>query len=105
MDDIHQCIEFKPELSVYVPTAFTPNGDGLNDVFYIEGYPMKVMEFWVYNRWGEQLFYTQDPKSGWDGRRFQNGEISPQDLYLYKTSVKGEHGEIRELTGCFQLVH
>ncbi len=100
-----QYIEFKPELTVYIPNAFSPNDDGLNDVFRIQGEPFKVLKFWVYNRWGEELFFTSDPSSGWDGRRMRDGNCSPQDTYIYKTEILGEHGEIQEMTGSFLLIH
>lgn len=52
---------------LYVPTAFTPNGDGLNDVLtpYTNG--IRTIEFWVYDRWGELLFYTDKIGEGWNG--------------------------------------
>ena len=58
--------------SVWAPNIFSPNGDGLNDVFYVRG-PIDPIEyrFLVFNRWGEVVFETEDPNMGWDGT--QNG--------------------------------
>ncbi len=51
-----------------VPTAFTPNGDGVNDVFMPSGLTFQNMvEFRVFNRWGQEVFLSNDPRKGWDG--------------------------------------
>lgn len=52
---------------VFVPNAFSPNGDGQNDVLYVRGPCIATVEFSVYNRWGERVFRTEDPAIGWDG--------------------------------------
>lgn len=52
---------------VFVPNAFSPNGDGQNDVLYVRGPCIETVEFSVYNRWGELVFRTTDPTLGWDG--------------------------------------
>ena len=54
---------------IYVPTGFTPNGDGLNDLLKVVPYGIKEFKhFTLYNRWGELVFRTTDPAKGWDGR-------------------------------------
>lgn len=50
-----------------LPTAFTPNGDGENDIFIIRGGPFDYVDFKIYNNWGEIVFQTDDPNEGWDG--------------------------------------
>lgn len=52
---------------LYLPNAFSPNADGRNDVLYVRGNCIKVLQFDVYNRWGERVFSTTDPALGWDG--------------------------------------
>lgn len=62
---IRQCV-----FGIHLPTAFTPNRDGKNDVFRVFVYEkLKSFELTVYNRWGERIFYTTDPQKGWDGSR------------------------------------
>ncbi|MCC6723524.1 MAG: PKD domain-containing protein, partial [Saprospiraceae bacterium] len=59
-----------PAEQVYVPNAFSPNGDGINDVFKAypaQGVDFQEFEFLVFDRWGNQLFISQDPTNGWDG--------------------------------------
>lgn len=63
----------KGACKLYVPTAFTPNGDGLNDVFkasYGENITRFIME--IYNRWGQKVFESSDIRKGWNGTYQQN---------------------------------
>jgi len=67
---------------VLIPNAFSPNGDGLNDVFRIENFKyQKLLEFRVFDRWGNQVFETTSPSKGWDGT--QNGKALNPDVYHY----------------------
>ena len=52
---------------LYFPNAFSPNGDGQNDVLYVRGNCIKALDLQIYNRWGERVFETTDPGFGWDG--------------------------------------
>ncbi|RYZ46649.1 MAG: gliding motility-associated C-terminal domain-containing protein [Sphingobacteriales bacterium] len=76
---------------VFMANAFTPNGDGVNDVFYPQSNgKVEVKYFRVFNRWGELLyertnFYTNDIKFGWDGRA--RGIIASPDVYVYTVLV------------------
>ncbi|MEM6395317.1 MAG: gliding motility-associated C-terminal domain-containing protein [Bacteroidota bacterium] len=69
---------------VFVPNAFTPNGDDLNDVFQIEGTTLELFEeaeWLIYNRWGEEMFRSDSPFGRWDGTH--NDEQLPPDVYGY----------------------
>jgi gliding motility-associated-like protein len=70
---------------LYVPNAFTPNGDGTNDFFHVYGYGYNEMLFQVFNRWGEKMFETTDPAEGWDGTF--KGEAMPPGVYVYQVVV------------------
>lgn len=61
---------------VGVPTAFSPNGDGNNDVLFVKGYALASVSFTVYNRYGEEIFTTTDQNIGWDGT-FENRDQNP----------------------------
>ena len=52
---------------VFVPNVFSPNGDGQNDILYVENRCLLSIEFIIYDRWGEKMFESNDPKQGWDG--------------------------------------
>ncbi|MFA6261226.1 MAG: SBBP repeat-containing protein [Bacteroidia bacterium] len=66
---------------IYIPNSFTPNKDGINDVFFVRGIGIKYMDLTIYNRWGEQVFHTTDILSGWDGSN--NNVACPTDSYFY----------------------
>ncbi len=84
-----------------IPSAFTPNNDGRNDLFL----PIKPdncmitdFEMQVFNRWGKLIFQTRNPDDGWDGR--DNGQSAPSDVYVYwlKYTAIGNDNEINEST-------
>ena len=64
-----------------VPNAFSPNGDGINDIVKVEGKGIIRMEFRIYNRWGQQVYMGTDPKAGWDGTL--DGVPQPMEVYTY----------------------
>lgn len=67
---------------MYIPNAFSPNGDGMNDVLYVRGRCLKNFTFQVFNRWGELVFETSDQNIGWDGT--QNGQLLNTGVFVYK---------------------
>ena len=73
---------------IYVPNAFTPNGDGDNDVLFVRGTLIKEMEFRIYDRWGELVFESFDRFTGWDGF-FREKQMDPDvyDYYLRVTCI------------------
>ncbi|MEL7248228.1 MAG: choice-of-anchor L domain-containing protein [Bacteroidota bacterium] len=90
-------------LDYRVPDIFSPNNDGVNDVFrpFFLG-EMDVVEVRVYNRWGQLVFESNDPSNpGWDGT--YNGKAAPSDAYLWEISV-GLSGDIKHETGHVTLV-
>src|SRR4051794_21122795 len=60
--------EVVPPLQLYNPSAFTPNGDGLNDTFGIKGDGIKNYHIYVFDRWGKVIFESSNPKEQWDGK-------------------------------------
>jgi gliding motility-associated-like protein len=76
-------IDVDIDMTEYIPTAFTPNGDGLNDLFRIRGLRyQKIVDFKIYNRWGQVVYdYKTGDSQGWDGTLF--GEPQPMGVYNY----------------------
>ena len=70
---------------VFVPNAFTPNGDGKNDILYVRGEVVTEVTFMVYDRWGEKVFETHDLTTGWDGT-FRGRPCEP-GVYDYHLQV------------------
>ena len=64
-----------------VPTAFTPNGDGNNDVLYVKGGPFTKLSFRVYNEWGNMIFQSESQSAGWDGS--YKGKLQPGGTYVW----------------------
>jgi gliding motility-associated-like protein len=72
---------------LYVPSAFSPNGDGHNDLFRITPiYNYTLTRLSIYNRTGRMIFNTADPGTGWDGT--YNGEPQPPGAYIYFIEMK-----------------
>lgn len=86
-----------------MPNAFSPNGDGLNDVFKIANLRYdKMTEFRIFNRWGRQVFETNVPTQGWDGTI--KGEPAPTDVYYYSIKITLPGGEQKVLKGDVTLL-
>jgi gliding motility-associated-like protein len=89
-------LDDKPQL--FAPNAFSPDGDGVNDVFRIEGYGEKNMMLTIYNRWGEQLWQTNNMQMGWDG--MYRGSFVKNDVYVYVLTYNGVcHAEEQRVIG------
>jgi gliding motility-associated-like protein len=93
-----------PETTIKMPTAFTPNGDGVNDVVYVQGWGIKeLLEFTIFNRWGQQIYASNDIKEGWNGKF--NGVLQNSDVYIYKVKVKTWRDEELKEEGHINLLH
>ncbi len=71
---------------VFFPNAFTPNGDGLNDVLRIRGNALSEVMFIIFDRWGERIFETNSVDGAWDGT--YKGKLLPPDVYGYYLEAK-----------------
>jgi gliding motility-associated-like protein len=89
---------FDADVQLFAPNAFSPNDDGVNDVFQVLGYGENSTELTIYNRWGEQLYTTNSLAKPWDGR--YNGTVVKNDVYVYVLKYTGtctgskEHSQI-----------
>lgn len=87
---------------IYIPNVFTPNGDGVNDVFLVYGNTIETMRLVIYNQWGQELFITTDKQKGWDG--LYKGNPSAVGRYSYALEVKVQGGNKITRAGSFNLV-
>jgi gliding motility-associated-like protein len=96
------------EKNIFIPTAFTPNADGLNDRFTIHGTGVSMIRsLRVYNRWGEMIyekrnFYPGDNSSSWDGRFM--GREAPAAAYVYFAELECGAGNVFSRKGTITLV-
>lgn len=90
------------ETDVFVPTAFSPNGDGTNDILYVRSNYIKKMEFQIYNRWGELMFRSTDKSIGWDG--MYEGKLMSPDVYAFSLQVTCSNGATYQKLGNVTLI-
>ncbi|MBL7902390.1 MAG: gliding motility-associated C-terminal domain-containing protein [Bacteroidia bacterium] len=101
LDTVIKAVPVLEDFALYVPNAFTPNGDGLNDVFRAAGTGIHSYRLEIYNRWGHNLFASEDFLQGWDG--YYKGEPSQEDVYSYKIIYSTEGGKTFEKSGWVML--
>lgn len=89
---------------IYVPNAFTPDGDGLNDIFKARGTDISSFEMEIYNRWGELVFRSDDIDRGWNGSLRGNAYYCPPDVYQYRIVATEHEGKVFELKGHVTLL-
>jgi gliding motility-associated-like protein len=91
------------EFTLDVPKAFTPNGDGINDIVYVRGWGIKeLLEFRIYNRWGQEIFYTEDINQGWDGTFL--GKLQNIDTYAYYVKARFFNNAEKDKKGTINLL-
>jgi gliding motility-associated-like protein len=101
-DTLCRSIQASVNPLVEVVTAFTPNKDGKNDFAVVIGFGVSKMTFRIFNRWGQLVFESNDPKIGWDGRF--NGADQPIDVYGYTLDAELLTGEKLKKSGSITLV-
>jgi gliding motility-associated-like protein len=80
-------INIKSDTSLYIPNAFSPNGDGNNDLFEVYGRELKTVHMEVFNRWGEKVYDSMgNPYASWDGK--YKGELQPPSVYVFSVEVE-----------------
>ncbi|MGB0425066.1 MAG: gliding motility-associated C-terminal domain-containing protein, partial [Flavobacteriales bacterium] len=94
------CIEDPAKL--FVPDIFSPNGDGLNDLLFVRGRGLAELNFQIFDRWGDQIFTSNNVDFGWDGRF--RGSKMPTGVYVYMLRAKLSDGTILEQNGDITLV-
>jgi gliding motility-associated-like protein len=91
------------EQDVFVPSAFSPNGDGINDIFHVTARKLiTLQEFKIMNRWGQQIFETRDISKGWDGNF--KGKMQDPGVYYYMIKVASPTGKTQFLKGDITLI-
>ncbi len=95
------CIEMEPQL--IVPSAFSPNNDGINDIFYISSQFTGEYQFQVFSKWGELIFASEDPEEGWDGT-LPTGEQAQEGVYTFSLISRGYQNQLDEQKGTITLI-
>jgi gliding motility-associated-like protein len=108
-DSICYTIFVNREEMVFVPNSFSPNNDGLNDVFFpvLSGFNLNEIqyEFGIYNRYGERIFYSEDPNQAWIGNVYGNEFYAQIDGYTWSLQITtSSFSEPIELTGSVVII-
>lgn len=102
-DTIYKIVSVIPQTTVFIPNTFTPDGNNFNNVFIPVIYDVQNYEFWIYDRWGEQIFYSNILREGWDGT--YKGRNCQDGIYTYKVKFSDiKSNEIEILTGHISLL-
>lgn len=117
--DIYGCVEqdtiIVKVILLEVPDAFTPDGDGINDVLYVynllgrgvdvTGDALESLDFKIFNRWGEVIFETTDINIGWDGKHMKTGRYMEVGVYVWLLTATTADGEdIGPMSGNVSLI-
>ena len=86
----------------FIPNAFTPNGDGNNDVFMVFGEGIRNVELRVFNRWGEKVYESNNQFAGWDGT--YKGQLQNTNVFVYEVTATYLDGKTIDKSGTVTLV-
>ncbi|MFN8293603.1 MAG: gliding motility-associated C-terminal domain-containing protein [Chitinophagales bacterium] len=107
--DVHNCtasatihVRVMNDAEISMPTAFSPNGDGVNDILRPLGFNVKSIRWKVFNRWGELVFQTNEWNTGWDGT-FKTVE-QPLGVYVYTIEATFMNKKVKHYNGNVTLV-
>lgn len=105
-DTASQHFEMKNFYTFWAPDAFSPDGDGVNDIFICKGVGINnnTFNFIIYNRWGEPIFETNDLYTGWDGRVADKSKLSEMGSYTWIAHFKDNSGEKHIRWGVVTLI-
>jgi gliding motility-associated-like protein len=111
IDTVSHEIVIHPDFTFYIPNAFSPNDDGVNDIFLGRGVGIKKYNFWIFDRWGNLIFNTEDINEGWDGGTTSSKDNiidgtqgCLQDVYVWKVRVIDIIGKIHDYKGVVTLI-
>jgi gliding motility-associated-like protein len=101
VDTVTKSIRVEPDFNLYIPNSFTPNEDDRNEIFQAKGTGIKTFKINIFDRWGEQMFETNDITKGWDGNF--KGQACKSDVYVWKLRATDVNGKAKELNGHVTL--
>ncbi|GIV40870.1 MAG: hypothetical protein KatS3mg034_0180 [Vicingaceae bacterium] len=102
-DTVSKPLRIEPDFAVFIPNAFTPDGDGDNETFFLKGYGIVEddFQFMIFNRWGDMIYYTEKFEP-WDGK--VDGKLAPQGVYIYRIILKDIFDVKHEYIGNVNLI-
>ena len=105
-DTTEVIVDIVPEITYFLPNAFTPNSDGKNEFFRGGGFFRGIRNFnmKIFNRWGQTVFETKAPDEGWNGLVNNNGKPAQNGIYVYVIQFTGPRGQFHEYNGFATLI-
>jgi gliding motility-associated-like protein len=105
-DTMVRTVIIEQDFALFVPNAFSPNGDGKNEIFKAEGEGITDFKMYIFDRWGNSVFTTIDINVGWDGRMNNRigVDILQHDVYVWKIELKNVSHQGKTYTGTVTLV-
>lgn len=100
-DTITGSVKVEPYYTFYIPDAFTPDDNGINETWIPQGESIKSFNMTIYNRWDQEIFYSASLDEAWDGT-FKGKQV-PQGVYIYSIDVIDILGEPHKYRGTFTL--
>ena len=114
VENVYGCVDSAQQVVVidgvtrpFIPNAFTPDGDGTNDLWLVEGLGFSRTQFdlAVFDRWGREFYSTDDPSEGWNGRYMNYGDEAPVGVYVYRVISASDFSSARKvLEGHVNLI-
>ncbi|GJM35466.1 MAG: hypothetical protein DHS20C18_44670 [Saprospiraceae bacterium] len=105
-DSLSRQLDVEPKVTFFLPNAFTPNDDSVNDLFKGEGFLRghKQFRMVIWNRWGELVFETTNYQDAWNGTKDNNGRRVPAGVYMYLVQMTGPRGDYQEIKGFATVI-
>lgn len=104
VDTVEHDIIIGPDWTFYIPNAFSPNGDGVNDFFNGKGLNILQYEMLIFDRWGDMIFQTNDLAVSWDGKANKGSKQAQQDVYIYQIILRDVFNKQHKYVGHVTLV-
>jgi gliding motility-associated-like protein len=103
-DSITHCLVISPQYTLYIPDAFSPNGDGRDDIFLPRGEYIATYSMYIFDRWGMKIFQSTDITQGWNGGVNGGSRICEEDTYVYLINVTDNLGKKHSYLGKVTLI-
>ena len=104
VDTATNCLVMNSVFTLYIPSGFTPNGDGKNEVFMAKGKDVKSFEMYIFDRWGMQIFHSTNINEGWNGTVNGGSNIAQEDTYVYIIKAYDSNNKEHTYTGNVNLI-
>ncbi|MFN8154948.1 MAG: gliding motility-associated C-terminal domain-containing protein [Bacteroidia bacterium] len=101
-DTLYKTLFIGVERNLFVPTTFTPNGDGKNDLFRVRGDNIITEDMRIYDQWGTLVYSTNSAKPEWDGT--VNGSTVQNGTYFYRIRITDKNQTLKEITGPITVI-